>query len=151
MGLLLDNNHLFELERYINTFGFKCLLWHCHILKFMWVYLTSIQIRCIIFYGIPNLIIILMQWWLKRKSVIKLLVLLVWVNIFIFFYFQRKMVVVMWQNWGEHVGRQLSYHFSASLLADVTISVGNHSLKAHRVILAFFSTFFKVCLMIKIT
>ncbi|KAK8379191.1 hypothetical protein O3P69_019203 [Scylla paramamosain] len=53
------------------------------------------------------------------------------------------MVVVLWQNWGEHVGRQLPHFLAFSTLTDVTISVGAASLKAHRIILAFFSPFFR--------
>lgn len=54
------------------------------------------------------------------------------------------MVVVLWQNWGEHVGRQLPHFLTAATLTDVTITVGPRSLRAHRIILAFFSPFFKV-------
>lgn len=53
------------------------------------------------------------------------------------------MVVVLWQNWGEHVGRQLPHFLSGATLTDVTISVGARSIKAHRIILAFFSPFFR--------
>ncbi|XP_069194998.1 uncharacterized protein [Procambarus clarkii] len=55
----------------------------------------------------------------------------------------REMVVVLWQNWGEHVGRQLPHFLAGATLTDVTISVGPKSIKAHRIILAFFSPFFK--------
>ncbi|XP_071522737.1 uncharacterized protein [Panulirus ornatus] len=53
------------------------------------------------------------------------------------------MVVVLWQNWGEHVGRQLPHFLAGATLTDVTITVGPRSIKAHRIILAFFSPFFK--------
>ncbi|KAK3892035.1 hypothetical protein Pcinc_004004 [Petrolisthes cinctipes] len=53
------------------------------------------------------------------------------------------MVMVLWQNWGEHVGRQLPHFLTAATLTDVTITVGHRSLRAHRIILAFFSPFFK--------
>ncbi|XP_042232328.1 uncharacterized protein LOC121873082 [Homarus americanus] len=53
------------------------------------------------------------------------------------------MVVVLWQNWGEHVGRQLPHFLAGATLTDVTISVGSRSIKAHRIILAFFSTYFR--------
>ncbi|XP_076063261.1 uncharacterized protein LOC143038138 [Oratosquilla oratoria] len=53
------------------------------------------------------------------------------------------MVLVLWQNWGEYVGRQLPHFLAGATLTDVTISVGNRSLKTHRIILAFFSPFFK--------
>ncbi|CAL4066661.1 unnamed protein product [Meganyctiphanes norvegica] len=53
------------------------------------------------------------------------------------------MVVVLWQNWGEYVGRQLPHFLAGATLTDITITVGPRSVRAHRIILAFFSTFFK--------
>ncbi|XP_068235144.1 uncharacterized protein [Palaemon carinicauda] len=53
------------------------------------------------------------------------------------------MVLLIWDNWGEHVCRQLPYFFVRAALTDVTINVGTKSIKAHRIILSFFSPFFK--------
>ncbi|KAK7085554.1 hypothetical protein SK128_022814 [Halocaridina rubra] len=53
------------------------------------------------------------------------------------------MVLVVWDNWGEHVCRQLSSFLIGSSLSDVTISVGMKSIRTHRIILSFFSSYFK--------
>ncbi|XP_066939003.1 uncharacterized protein [Macrobrachium rosenbergii] len=53
------------------------------------------------------------------------------------------MVLLIWDNWCEHVCRQLPYFFIREALTDVTIIVGTKTIKAHRIILSFFSPFFK--------
>lgn len=56
---------------------------------------------------------------------------------------KRAMVLVVWDNWGEHVCRQLSNFLVGAAHTDLTISVGAMKIKTHRIILSFFSPFFK--------
>ena len=53
-------------------------------------------------------------------------------------------MLIVWDNWSDHVCRQLSDFLVQASLTDVTINVGPKSVKAHQIILSIFSPFFKV-------